>query len=93
MESSSVQEHLKTCGSFVKRLENMTLRSTNCTGDFTQVSSEIEMRGIEARRVMRQIRQEVEDCSYRYSHSLKRRKMELESSMKVKDVESKLKEV
>ncbi len=76
-----------------KRLEDLTLECTKLTQYFTEISSEVEMRGVEARKVMRQIRQIIEDSLFKFGNSLKRRKKELETCVTKDDIQAKIEEV
>lgn len=51
------------------------------------------MRTIEAKKHVKQIRQEIEESAYRFSHGLKRRRKELEANLTADDIETKLLEV
>ena len=81
------------CRLLNERLENLSVECTKLTQDFADISSELEMKGAEARKTMRQVRQEIEDCSFKCGNSLKRRKKELETSVKKEDIVVKVKEV
>ncbi len=93
VHDKDVQVLLKACISHLKQLESLTLQCSTLSRDFTEISSEIEMRGVDARKTMRQIRQDIEEFSYNYNHSLNRRKKMLEASVQIDDIGIKLGEV
>ena len=89
----SAQEYLGTYSMLYQKLEQLTIECSERTKMFAEISSEIEMKGFEARRAMRQIRQEVEDASCKCSRSLQQRKRELEVCLRTEDLQAKQKEV
>ena len=93
VHDKDVQVLLKACISHLKQLESLTLQCSTLSRDFTEISSEIEMRGVDARKTMRQIRQDIEEFSYNYNYSLNRRKKMLEASVQVDDIGIKFGEV